>query len=142
MQQQMQMMQQMQSQQQMHFSQSPKKAQELEAGLNVLRNDYKREQLTLRKDEEYDPIEAQEIKSSASTKTIQEEKDQDEYLTKSQRLFVLEFFTISALRSMHNWKGRTPIGSNKRDLLMTAVPLIKTKTQLIDFILSACPDEI
>ncbi|EAX73178.1 hypothetical protein TVAG_155400, partial [Trichomonas vaginalis G3] len=81
MQQQMQMMQQMQSQQQMHFSQSPKKAQELEAGLNVLRNDYKREQLTLRKDEEYDPIEAQEIKSSASTKTIQEEKDQDKYLT-------------------------------------------------------------
>ncbi|EAX77531.1 hypothetical protein TVAG_344350 [Trichomonas vaginalis G3] len=147
----MQMMQQQtrliqQMQEKKTFNKPAKNSQDLEAGLNALRNDYKREQMTFRKkgDEDYDndPIEEDEIKSTASTKTLQDERDDEGFLTKSQRLFVLEFFTLSALRSMRNWKGRVPMGSNKREILRSAVPLIKTKVQLMDFILSAYPDEI
>ncbi|EAX90446.1 hypothetical protein TVAG_278670 [Trichomonas vaginalis G3] len=141
MQQQTQLMQQMQ--QEKPLWKPTKNPQDLEAGLNALRNDYKRERMTMKKgEEEYDPIEEDEIKSTASTRTLQAEREQDDFLPKSQRLYVLKFFTVPALRSMRNWKGRVPMGSNRRELLMSAILLVKTKAELMDFILSSCPDEI
>ena len=95
-----------------------------------------------KRQEDYDPIEEDEIKSTASTRTLQAEREQDDFLPKSQRLYVLKFFTVPALRSMRNWKGRVPMGSNRRELLMSAILLVKTKAELMDFILSSCPDEI
>ncbi|EAX84648.1 hypothetical protein TVAG_418190 [Trichomonas vaginalis G3] len=116
------------------------KDSKLEEGLNILRNAYIREKRTITgKDEEYDSLEECEINSTSSTKTNGEEKEGEEYLTKEQRLYVLESYSYETLKHMKNWKNKSAKGKDKREVLKNAVLLVKTKTQLIDFILSSLP---
>ncbi|EAX70217.1 hypothetical protein TVAG_258000, partial [Trichomonas vaginalis G3] len=37
------------------------------------------------------------------------------------------------------YEGQTPAGDRKTDVLARAVQLVKTKTEIVDFILAACP---
>lgn len=81
------------------------------------------------------------IKSTNSTCSTKSQKDDPDYVTKAQRMYVLQSFTIPQLRAMTTKKGRSPMGSNKKELVYSAVNLVKTKTGLIDFILSSNPDD-
>lgn len=78
-----------------------------------------------------------DCKSTSSTRTTQSIRDEDDYLTKGERLFILNQFTIPMLQHMRTNKGKYPTGSSKRELVASAVNLTKTKGDLIDFLLSA-----
>lgn len=90
---------------------------------------------------EDDVLSVSSIKSTDSTRSTQEQKKDAEYVTKTQRMYILQSFTITQLRAMHTKKGRSPTGSSKKELVYSAVNLVKTKTGLIDFIISSNPDD-
>ena len=80
------------------------------------------------------------VKSTNSTKSTKSVKDSKGYMTKGQRMYILEAFTITQLRNMHTEKGRQANGSVKKELVYSAVNLVKTRDQLIDFILTSDPN--
>lgn len=112
---------------------------QMEAMLNKMRREYDTANAHVQK--EGDVCSVSSIKSTSSTATNPGDKKDPEYLSKSQRMYVLQSFTIPQLRAMHTKKGRSPIGSNKKELVYSAVNLVKTKTSLIDFILSSNPED-
>ncbi|KAI5519882.1 hypothetical protein TVAGG3_0541740 [Trichomonas vaginalis G3] len=88
---------------------------------------------------EEDRLSVSSLKSTNSTRTTDSVRDRDDYLKQSERLFILQPFTVGALKNMRNYEGQTPAGDRKTDVLARAVQLVKTKTEIVDFILAACP---
>ncbi|KAI5547329.1 hypothetical protein TVAGG3_0151890 [Trichomonas vaginalis G3] len=119
--------------QQFQSQSQSKRDQEFEEGLNRLRKDYATAPM------EDDRLSVSSLKSTDSTRTTDSVKDRDDYLKQSERLFILQPFTVGALKNMRNYEGQTPAGDRKTDVLARAVQLVKTKTEIIDFILAACP---
>ena len=102
-------------------------AKNFEDGLNVLRKEYVEE------------FKEEDAKSTASNKTTQSQKDHPDYISKRKRHFILEKFTATQLRAMHTPKGKKATGRNKEEVAYSALNLVKTKQDLVDFILSAMP---
>ncbi|KAI5528295.1 hypothetical protein TVAGG3_0306620 [Trichomonas vaginalis G3] len=119
--------------QQFQSQSKSKRDQEFEEGLNRLRKDYATAPM------EDDRLSVSSLKSTDSTRTTDSVKDRDDYLKQSERLFILQPFTVGALKNMRNYEGQTPAGDRKTDVLARAVQLVKTKTEIVDFILAACP---
>ncbi|KAI5493713.1 hypothetical protein TVAGG3_1043660 [Trichomonas vaginalis G3] len=119
--------------QQFQSQSQSKRAQEFEEGLNRLRKDYATAPM------EDDRLSVSSLRSTNSTRTTDSVRDRDDYLKQSERLFILQSFTVGALKNMHNYEGQTPAGDRKTDVLARAVQLVKTKTEIVDFILAACP---
>ncbi|KAI5504318.1 hypothetical protein TVAGG3_0627960 [Trichomonas vaginalis G3] len=88
---------------------------------------------------EDDRLSVSSLKSTDSTRTTDSVRDREDYLKQSERLFILQSFTVGALKNMRNYEGQTPAGDRKTDVLARAVQLVKTKTEIVDFILAACP---
>lgn len=80
------------------------------------------------------------IKSTDSTRSTKSIKDSPGYLSRGQRMYILEAFSITQLRNMQTEKGRHANGTVKKELVYSAVNLVKTRDQLIDFILSSDPN--
>lgn len=114
-------------------------AEALEAFLNKQRREWDAANAHVQNED--DVCSVSSIKSTDSTKSTQSMKDSPDYLTKTQRMYILQAFTISQLRAMTTKKGRTPMGSSKKELVYSAVNLVKTKSALIDFILSSNPED-
>ncbi|EAX73179.1 hypothetical protein TVAG_322210, partial [Trichomonas vaginalis G3] len=110
-----------------------KRDQEFEEGLNRLRKEYATTPM------EEDRLSLSSLKSTDSTRTTDSVRDREDYLKQSERLFILQPFTVGALKNMRNYEGQTPAGDRKTDVLARAVQLVKTKTEIVDFILAACP---
>ncbi|KAI5517141.1 hypothetical protein TVAGG3_0501800 [Trichomonas vaginalis G3] len=119
--------------QQFQFQSQSKRDQDFEEGLNRLRKEYATAPM------EDDRLSVSSLKSTDSTRTTDSVKDRDDYLKQSERLFILQPFTVGALKNMRNYEGQTPAGDRKTDVLARAVQLVKTKTEIVDFILAACP---
>ncbi|EAX84282.1 hypothetical protein TVAG_102250 [Trichomonas vaginalis G3] len=119
--------------QQFQFQSQSKRDQEFEEGLNRLRKEYATTPM------EEDRLSLSSLKSTDSTRTTDSVRDRDDYLKQSERLFILQSFTVGALKNMRNYEGQTPAGDRKTDVLARAVQLVKTKTEIVDFILAACP---
>ncbi|KAI5526879.1 hypothetical protein TVAGG3_0285650 [Trichomonas vaginalis G3] len=115
------------------FQSQSKRDQDFEEGLNRLRKEYATAPM------EDDRLSVSSLKSTDSTRTTDSVKDRDDYLKQSERLFILQPFTVGALKNMRNYEGQTPAGDRKTDVLARAVQLVKTKTEIVDFILAACP---
>ncbi|EAX81900.1 hypothetical protein TVAG_245410 [Trichomonas vaginalis G3] len=115
------------------FQSQSKRDQEFEEGLNRLRKDYATAPM------EDDRLSVSSLKSTDSTRTTDSVRDREDYLKQSERLFILQSFTTGALKNMRNYEGQTPAGDRKTDVLARAVQLVKTKTEIVDFILAACP---
>ncbi|KAI5515481.1 hypothetical protein TVAGG3_0477080 [Trichomonas vaginalis G3] len=110
-----------------------KRDQEFEEGLNRLRKEYATAPM------EDDRLSVSSLRSTNSTRTTDSVRDREDYLKQSERLFILQPFTVGALKNMRNYEGQTPAGDRKTDVLARAVQLVKTKTEIVDFILAACP---
>ncbi|KAI5508701.1 hypothetical protein TVAGG3_0692910 [Trichomonas vaginalis G3] len=110
-----------------------KRDQEFEEGLNRLRKEYATAPM------EDDRLSVSSLRSTNSTRTTDSVRDREDYLKQSERLFILQPFTAGALKNMRNYEGQTPSGDRKTDVLTRAVQLVKTKTEIVDFILAACP---
>ncbi|KAI5484755.1 hypothetical protein TVAGG3_0915400 [Trichomonas vaginalis G3] len=110
-----------------------KRDQDFEEGLNRLRKEYATAPM------EDDRLSVSSLKSTDSTRTTDSVRDREDYLKQSERLFILQSFTVGALKNMRNYEGQTPAGDRKTDVLARAVQLVKTKTEIVDFILAACP---
>ncbi|KAI5539381.1 hypothetical protein TVAGG3_0015320 [Trichomonas vaginalis G3] len=119
--------------QQFQSQSKSKRDQEFEEGLNRLRKDYATAPM------EDDRLSVSSLKSTDSTRTTDSVRDREDYLKQSERLFILQPFTVGALKNMRNYEGQTPAGDRKTDVLARAVQLVKTKTEIVDFILAACP---
>ncbi|KAI5483462.1 hypothetical protein TVAGG3_1062990 [Trichomonas vaginalis G3] len=119
--------------QQFQFQSQSKRDQEFEEGLNRLRKEYATAPM------EDDRLSVSSLKSTDSTRTTDSVRDREDYLKQSERLFILQSFTVGALKNMRNYEGQTPAGDRKTDVLARAVQLVKTKTEIVDFILAACP---
>ncbi|EAX74858.1 kexin-like serine endoproteas, putative [Trichomonas vaginalis G3] len=119
--------------QQFQSQSQSKRDQEFEEGLNRLRKDYATAPM------EDDRLSVSSLKSTDSTRTTDSVRDREDYLKQSERLFILQSFTTGALKNMRNYEGQTPAGDRKTDVLARAVQLVKTKTEIVDFILAACP---
>ncbi|EAX83206.1 hypothetical protein TVAG_492020 [Trichomonas vaginalis G3] len=119
--------------QQFQSQSKSKRDQEFEEGLNRLRKDYATAPM------EDDRLSVSSLKSTDSTRTTDSVRDREDYLKQSERLFILQSFTVGALKNMRNYEGQTPAGDRKTDVLARAVQLVKTKTEIVDFILAACP---
>ncbi|EAX71104.1 hypothetical protein TVAG_005590 [Trichomonas vaginalis G3] len=119
--------------QQFQSQSKSKRDQEFEEGLNRLRKDYATAPM------EDDRLSVSSLKSTDSTRTTDSVRDREDYLKQSERLFILQSFTVGALKNMRNYEGQTPAGDRKTDILTRAVQLVKTKTEIVDFILAACP---
>ncbi|KAI5531401.1 hypothetical protein TVAGG3_0352640 [Trichomonas vaginalis G3] len=119
--------------QQFQSQSQSKRDQEFEEGLNRLRKDYVTAPM------EDDRLSVSSLRSTNSTRTTDSVRDRDDYLKQSERLFILQPFTVGALKNMRNYEGQTPAGDRKTDVLTRAVQLVKTKTEIVDFILAACP---
>ncbi|KAI5538836.1 hypothetical protein TVAGG3_0004800 [Trichomonas vaginalis G3] len=119
--------------QQFQSQSQSKRDQDFEEGLNRLRKEYATAPM------EDDRLSVSSLKSTDSTRTTDSVKDRDDYLKQSERLFILQPFTVGALKNMRNYEGQTPAGDRKTDVLARAVQLVKTKTEIVDFILAACP---
>ncbi|KAI5519068.1 hypothetical protein TVAGG3_0224980 [Trichomonas vaginalis G3] len=119
--------------QQFQSQSQSKRDQEFEEGLNRLRKDYATAPM------EDDRLSVSSLRSTNSTRTTDSVRDRDDYLKQSERLFILQPFTAGALKNMRNYEGQTPAGDRKTDVLTRAVQLVKTKTEIVDFILAACP---
>ncbi|EAY00719.1 hypothetical protein TVAG_085530 [Trichomonas vaginalis G3] len=119
--------------QQFQSQSQSKRDQEFEEGLNRLRKDYATAPM------EDDRLSVSSLKSTDSTRTTDSVRDREDYLKQSERLFILQPFTVGALKNMRNYEGQTPAGDRKTDVLARAVQLVKTKTEIVDFILAACP---
>lgn len=91
-------------------------------------------------EKEEDSCSVTSIKSSKSTKSTKSIKDKEGYLSKGQRMYVLQAFTIAQLRMMRTKKGRSPTGETKKDLVYSSVNLVKTGQELLDFILTSDPN--
>ncbi|EAX68710.1 hypothetical protein TVAG_591620 [Trichomonas vaginalis G3] len=115
------------------FQSQSKRDQEFEEGLNRLRKEYATAPM------EDDRLSVSSLKSTDSTRTTDSVRDREDYLKQSERLFILQSFTVGALKNMRNYEGQTPAGDRKTDVLARAVQLVKTKTEIVDFILAACP---
>ncbi|EAX76500.1 hypothetical protein TVAG_543800, partial [Trichomonas vaginalis G3] len=115
------------------FQSQSKRDQEFEEGLNRLRKEYATAPM------EDDRLSVSSLKSTDSTRTTDSVRDREDYLKQSERLFILQPFTVGALKNMRNYEGQTPAGDRKTDVLARAVQLVKTKTEIVDFILAACP---
>ncbi|EAX76282.1 kexin-like serine endoproteas, putative [Trichomonas vaginalis G3] len=115
------------------FQSQSKRDQEFEEGLNRLRKEYATAPM------EEDRLSLSSLKSTDSTRTTDSVRDREDYLKQSERLFILQPFTVGALKNMRNYEGQTPAGDRKTDVLTRAVQLVKTKTEIVDFILAACP---
>ncbi|KAI5519870.1 hypothetical protein TVAGG3_0541570 [Trichomonas vaginalis G3] len=118
---------------QFKFQSQSKRDQEFEEGLNRLRKEYATAPM------EEDRLSVSSLKSTDSTRTTDSVRDREDYLKQSERLFILQPFTTGALKNMRNYEGQTPAGDRKTDVLARAVQLVKTKTEIVDFILAACP---
>ncbi|KAI5531946.1 hypothetical protein TVAGG3_0361180 [Trichomonas vaginalis G3] len=118
---------------QFQFQSQSKRDQEFEEGLNRLRKEYATAPM------EDDRLSVSSLKSTNSTRTTDSVRDREDYLKQSERLFILQPFTVGALKNMRNYEGQTPAGDRKTDVLARAVQLVKTKTEIVDFILAACP---
>ncbi|KAI5498954.1 hypothetical protein TVAGG3_0836400 [Trichomonas vaginalis G3] len=110
-----------------------KRDQYFEEGLNRLRKEYATAPM------EDDRLSVSSLRSTDSTRTTDSVRDREDYLKQSERLFILQPFTVGALKNMRNYEGQTPAGDRKTDVLARAVQLVKTKTEIVDFILAACP---
>ena len=119
--------------QQFQSQSQSKRDQEFEEGLNRLRKEYATAPM------EDDRLSVSSLKSTDSTRTTDSVRDREDYLKQSERLFILQSFTVGALKNMRNYEGQTPAGDRKTDVLARAVQLVKTKTEIVDFILAACP---
>ncbi|EAX90485.1 hypothetical protein TVAG_360320 [Trichomonas vaginalis G3] len=119
--------------QQFQFQSQSKRDQDFEEGLNRLRKEYATAPM------EDDRLSVSSLKSTDSTRTTDSARDREDYLKQSERLFILQPFTVGALKNMRNYEGQTPAGDRKTDVLTRAVQLVKTKTEIVDFILAACP---
>ncbi|EAY09313.1 hypothetical protein TVAG_394850 [Trichomonas vaginalis G3] len=119
--------------QQFQFQSQSKRDQDFEEGLNRLRKEYATAPM------EDDRLSVSSLKSTDSTRTTDSVRDREDYLKQSERLFILQSFTVGALKNMRNYEGQTPAGDRKTDILARAVQLVKTKTEIVDFILAACP---
>ncbi|EAX78781.1 hypothetical protein TVAG_002080 [Trichomonas vaginalis G3] len=119
--------------QQFQFQSQSKRDQDFEEGLNRLRKEYATAPM------EDDRLSVSSLKSTDSTRTTDSARDREDYLKQSERLFILQPFTVGALKNMRNYEGQTPAGDRKTDVLARAVQLVKTKTEIVDFILAACP---
>ncbi|KAI5545476.1 hypothetical protein TVAGG3_0120970 [Trichomonas vaginalis G3] len=119
--------------QQFQSQSQSKRDQDFEEGLNRLRKDYATAPM------EDDRLSVSSLKSTDSTRTTDSVRDREDYLKQSERLFILQPFTVGALKNMRNYEGQTPAGDRKTDVLARAVQLVKTKTEIVDFILAACP---
>ncbi|EAX85236.1 hypothetical protein TVAG_104940 [Trichomonas vaginalis G3] len=119
--------------QQFQFQSQSKRDQDFEEGLNRLRKEYATAPM------EDDRLSVSSLKSTDSTRTTDSVRDREDYLKQSERLFILQSFTVGALKNMRNYEGQTPAGDRKTDVLARAVQLVKTKTEIVDFILAACP---
>ncbi|EAX84719.1 hypothetical protein TVAG_143690 [Trichomonas vaginalis G3] len=119
--------------QQFQFQSQSKRDQDFEEGLNRLRKEYATAPM------EDDRLSVSSLKSTDSTRTTDSVRDREDYLKQSERLFILQPFTVGALKNMRNYEGQTPAGDRKTDVLARAVQLVKTKTEIVDFILAACP---
>ncbi|KAI5532319.1 hypothetical protein TVAGG3_0366600 [Trichomonas vaginalis G3] len=119
--------------QQFQSQSKSKRDQEFEEGLNRLRKDYATAPM------EDDRLSVSSLRSTNSTRTTDSVRDREDYLKQSERLFILQSFTVGALKNMRNYEGQTPAGDRKTDVLARAVQLVKTKTEIVDFILAACP---
>lgn len=95
---------------------------------------------THKKDEDDDNCSVSSIKSTNSTRSTKSIRDDPGYLSRGQRMYILEAFTITQLRNMQTEKGRRVNGTNKKEMVYSAVNLVKTRDQLIDFILSSDPN--
>ncbi|KAI5502349.1 hypothetical protein TVAGG3_0885440 [Trichomonas vaginalis G3] len=115
------------------FQSQSKRDQEFEEGLNRLRKEYATAPM------EEDRLSLSSLKSTDSTRTTDSVRDREDYLKQSERLFILQPFTVGALKNMRNYEGQTPAGDRKTDVFARAVQLVKTKTEIVDFILAACP---
>ncbi|KAI5499539.1 hypothetical protein TVAGG3_0844970 [Trichomonas vaginalis G3] len=119
--------------QQFQSQSQSKRDQEFEEGLNRLRKEYATAPM------EDDRLSVSSLRSTNSTRTTDSVRDREDYPKQSERLFILQPFTIGALKNMRNYEGQTPAGDRKTDVLTRAVQLVKTKTEIVDFILAACP---
>ncbi|KAI5551140.1 hypothetical protein TVAGG3_0209550 [Trichomonas vaginalis G3] len=119
--------------QQFQFQSQSKRDQDFEEGLNRLRKEYATAPM------EDDRLSVSSLKSTDSTRTTDSVRDREDYLKQSERLFILQPFTVGALKNMRNYEGQTPAGDRKTGVLARAVQLVKTKTEIVDFILAACP---
>ncbi|EAX70881.1 hypothetical protein TVAG_142560 [Trichomonas vaginalis G3] len=119
--------------QQFQFQSQSKRDQDFEEGLKRLRKEYATAPM------EDDRLSVSSLKSTDSTRTTDSVRDREDYLKQSERLFILQPFTVGALKNMRNYEGQTPAGDRKTDVLARAVQLVKTKTEIVDFILAACP---
>ncbi|KAI5485657.1 hypothetical protein TVAGG3_0928550 [Trichomonas vaginalis G3] len=119
--------------QQFQFQSQSKRDQDFEEGLNRLRKEYATAPM------EDDRLSVSSLKSTDSTRTTDSVRNREDYLKQSERLFILQPFTVGALKNMRNYEGQTPAGDRKTDVLARAVQLVKTKTEIVDFILAACP---
>ncbi|KAI5545139.1 hypothetical protein TVAGG3_0115390 [Trichomonas vaginalis G3] len=117
--------------QQFQSQSQSKREQEFEEGLNRLRKDYATAPM------EDDRLSVSSLRSTNSTRTTDSVRDREDYLKQSERLFILQPFTVGALKNMRNYEGQTPAGDRKTDVLTRAVQLVKTKTEIVDFILAA-----
>ncbi|EAX81305.1 hypothetical protein TVAG_244680 [Trichomonas vaginalis G3] len=115
------------------FQSQSKRDQDFEEGLNRLRKEYATAPM------EDDRLSVSSLRSTNSTRTTDSVRDREDYLKQSERLFILQPFTAGALKNMRNYEGQTPAGDRKTDVLTRAVQLVKTKTEIVDFILAACP---
>ena len=114
-------------------------AEALEAFLNKQRREWDTANAYVQKED--DALSVSSVKSTDSTRSTKSIREDTDYLTKAQRMYVLQSFTITQLRAMRTKKGRSPQGSNKKELVYSAVNLVKTKTELIDFILTSNPED-
>lgn len=114
-------------------------AEALEAFLKQQRKEWDAANANVQKED--DVLSVSSITSTSSTKSTQSMKDNPDYLTKTQRMYILQAFTMAQLRNMTTKQGRPPTGSSKKELVYSAVNLVKTKSALIDFILSSNPED-
>lgn len=111
---------------------------QVEFMLNKMRREWDAANAHVTKEE--DSCSVSSIRSTDSTRSSKSIKDSKGYMTKGQRMYILEAFSITQLRNMHTEKGRHASGTVKKELVYSAVNLIKTRDQLIDFILTSDPN--
>ena len=128
-----------------HKRKSKQSSAAFEEGLNKLRKGTKNSiKITSKKsvleeeeqNEEEDSDDAISVASIVSTGSLRSTasiRARKGFMKKGQRMYILSAFTIPQLREMHTYRGRTPNGSNKKELVYSAVNLVKTRDELVDF---------
>ncbi|KAI5540923.1 hypothetical protein TVAGG3_0044420, partial [Trichomonas vaginalis G3] len=119
--------------QQFQFQSQSKRDQDFEEGLNRLRKEYATAPM------EDDRLSVSSLKSTDSTRTTDSVRDREDYLSSLRDSSSYNHLQLELSRTCAITKVRHQLETAKQNVLARAVQLVKTKTEVVDFILAACP---